>query len=125
VLICNIGRAWKADELRLKSFDDLHKLWWVLVKEMNLLLTQKNEARRRRINYQGLERIHKCRLSMARIKTILTERQRAQKLGEMLLIGKQDFLEKSQKLHDLSHKMRARGFRKWKNWNQGRSALFT
>lgn len=53
------GRAWSPDELRLKSFDDLHKLWYTLLKELNLLYTQKAEACRVRQRFFGMHRIHK------------------------------------------------------------------
>lgn len=55
------GRAWSADELRLKSFEDLHKLWYTLLKELNLLYTQKSEACRVRQRFFGMHRIQKVR----------------------------------------------------------------
>ncbi|KAI9284502.1 mitochondrial 39-S ribosomal protein L47 (MRP-L47)-domain-containing protein [Umbelopsis sp. AD052] len=74
------GRSWKASELRLKSFDDLHKLWYVLLKERNVLATQREEARRLGIDkstWTNAGRVRKCKKSMARIKFVLNERQLA------------------------------------------------
>ncbi|KAF9134912.1 54S ribosomal protein L4 mitochondrial [Mortierella sp. 14UC] len=74
------GRAWRASELRVKSFDDLHKLWYVLLKERNVLAAQKEEARRFHISKQYFSnkgRQVKCQKSMARIKFVLNERRMA------------------------------------------------
>ncbi|KAF9110902.1 54S ribosomal protein L4 mitochondrial [Mortierella sp. AM989] len=74
------GRAWRASELRVKSFDDLHKLWYVLLKERNVLAAQKEEARRFHISKQYFSnkgRQIKCQKSMARIKFVLNERRLA------------------------------------------------
>lgn len=40
------GRAWSVEELRRKSWEDLHKLWWRCVKERNIMFTQSLERKR-------------------------------------------------------------------------------
>ena len=45
-LLCSIGRSWNAVELRRKSFKDLHTLWYILLRERNLLATQRAEGKR-------------------------------------------------------------------------------
>ncbi|XP_057535120.1 uncharacterized protein LOC130813327 isoform X1 [Amaranthus tricolor] len=68
------GRGWKASELRLKSWDDLHKLWYVLLKEKNMLMTQRQMLNTQNLRFPNPERISKVRKSMCRIKHVLTER---------------------------------------------------
>ncbi|TMW92667.1 hypothetical protein EJD97_012744 [Solanum chilense] len=68
------GRGWKASELRLKSWDDLQKLWYVLLKEKNMLMTQRQMLNAQNLRFPNPERIPKVRKSMCRIKHVLTER---------------------------------------------------
>ncbi|KAF8404320.1 hypothetical protein HHK36_009203 [Tetracentron sinense] len=69
-----IGRSWKASELRLKSWDDLNKLWYVLLKEKNMLMTQRQMLHAQNLRFPNPERLPKVRKSMCRIKHVLTER---------------------------------------------------
>ncbi|KAE8743974.1 hypothetical protein FOCC_FOCC009436 [Frankliniella occidentalis] len=70
-----VGRSWRKDDLRLKSNTDLHKLWYVLLKERNMLLTMADI-------YQfnilpGPERIYKVEESMKNLEDVVRERNRA------------------------------------------------
>ncbi|KDQ62285.1 hypothetical protein JAAARDRAFT_54259 [Jaapia argillacea MUCL 33604] len=73
------GRSWRAAELRRKSFQDLHTLWYVLLRERNLLATQDEGLRRitgEKMSSNGTRNLM-CRQAMARIKCILGERRLA------------------------------------------------
>jgi large subunit ribosomal protein L47 len=72
------GRSWTVVDLRRKDFDDLHKLWYVLYKERNLLLSLKAKYRRSGRPIAQLEdnRYIKVKRSMAAIKHVLGERQK-------------------------------------------------
>lgn len=71
-----VGRSWSAKELRRKSYDDLHKLWYTLYKEKNMLLTESNLARRHSYEMIQPDRRRKARKSMGAIKHVLGERKR-------------------------------------------------
>jgi len=69
-----VGRPWFARELRLKSFEDLHKLHFVLLVERNKLLNEKFRHRKHNQVFPSPERLKNVRTSMARLQTVLTER---------------------------------------------------
>lgn len=68
------GDAWPAVLLRMKSFDDLHKLWHVLLQEKNFLLTERQHAKSYKTQWRGHGRLKKVKLSMKRILTVLSRR---------------------------------------------------
>ncbi|GAA5829468.1 hypothetical protein JCM5353_001345 [Sporobolomyces roseus] len=75
------SRSWTSFELRRKSFEELHALWYVLLRERNVLLTQREEARRLRVDLTGFtavpEKLRMCQKSMARVKQTISERRHA------------------------------------------------
>lgn len=74
------GRAWRTSELRLKSFEDLHTLWYVLLRERNILLTEKEWCRSNRRHWvNGESNLYKVKRSMARLRGVIGERTRAYK----------------------------------------------
>jgi len=81
-----VGRPWSVRELRRKSFDDLHKLWYVLYMERNMLMTEQVLSRRNQIAMIQPERLGKVQKSFGAIRQVLGERKReriSNKLAEL------------------------------------------
>lgn len=76
----NIGDAWTINQLRGKSSEDLHKLWYVLLKEKNMLLTLEQESKRQRVTMPGTNRLYKVTKSMENLDKVVTERETALRL---------------------------------------------
>ncbi|XP_044217329.1 39S ribosomal protein L47, mitochondrial isoform X1 [Thunnus albacares] len=74
------GAPWTAKQLRAKSNEELHKLWYVLLKEKNMLLTLEQESKRQRVQMPSPERIRKVERSMIRVETVVNERETALRL---------------------------------------------
>lgn len=72
-----VGREWRVEELRIKSNSDLHKLWFVLLKERNMLLTMAYEAETQKEYFPNPERQDKVDQSMMNIETVVRERNKA------------------------------------------------
>lgn len=72
-----VGRSWLLDELRHKSNEDLHKLWFVLLKERNMLLTMEEAYKREWEYFPNPERIDKVEDSMSNLETVVRERNEA------------------------------------------------
>ncbi|KAM9976388.1 hypothetical protein ACTFIR_010229 [Dictyostelium discoideum] len=82
------GRSWAASDLRGKSFNDLHELWFELLKERNKLLTEKEITKNNQL--QNPQRVTKVRKSMAAIKVVLGERDQLSKSLYLLAKASQD-----------------------------------
>lgn len=81
------GCAWTKDLLRRKSAVDLHKLWFVLLKERNMLITQEYYCMDHDEPIQGPDRLDKVAESMSNLRDVIDERQSAK---NVLLYGRTD-----------------------------------
>jgi large subunit ribosomal protein L47 len=70
-----VGRSWSTKELSRKSFDDLHKLWLVLYKERNMLLTEQQLGRRRGLIFPQPLRLRKVQKSLGAIRHVMGDRK--------------------------------------------------
>lgn len=77
-----VGRAWNKDELRIKSNRELHQLWYILLKERNMLLTMEHECKEKVELFPSPERLDKVNISMNNLETVVRERNRAYHLLE-------------------------------------------
>lgn len=77
-----VGRHWKKDELRIKSNEDLHKLWFVLLKERNMLITMQEACDKAVEIFPNPERIDKVEMSMQNLESVVRERNKAYHLLE-------------------------------------------
>lgn len=76
----NAGRPWTVPELRRKSFDDLHSLWYTCLKERNILAReiQVLQAEIDQPDQQFMAASDRVRETMWRIRHVLSERAHAQ-----------------------------------------------
>ncbi|XP_059923359.1 39S ribosomal protein L47, mitochondrial [Gadus macrocephalus] len=74
------GAPWTVTLLRSKSNEELHKLWYLLLKEKNMLLTIEQEAKRQRVSMPSPERLKKIERSMQRLDKVVEERETALRL---------------------------------------------
>lgn len=91
------GRAWTVPELRNKGWTDLHKLWWVCLKERNRLATAKVELLRLKVkekpmygDFEALERLKEINGTMRGIKHVLTERYYAWQNARALAVDDEE-----------------------------------
>ena len=73
--IVDTGRPWRTDELRIKSNEDLHKLWYVLLREKNTLLADACIYEKLAGEKMPQNRLGKVERAMARLQTVVAERK--------------------------------------------------
>lgn len=89
------SRSWTMPELRRKSFDDLHKIWYLTLKERNILAREVRLALA--IDYMNTSRYdeidNKLKLTQKRIKQTLLERQVAYERVQLETAEQEQYLQ--------------------------------
>lgn len=88
------SREWKTSELRRKSFEDLHVLWYVILKQRNILAREVRLGESIRFTKTAIhdEIDSKLKLTQKRIKQVLLERQVAYERVQTFDNQKQQYL---------------------------------
>lgn len=88
------SRAWTMPELRRKSFDDLHKLWYLTLKERNILAREVRLSLA--IDFMNTTRYdeidNKLKMTQKRIKQTLLERQVAYERVQLDTANQEQYL---------------------------------
>lgn len=119
------GDAWPTCLLRMKSFQDLHKLWYICLKEKNLLIGERWAARQHRMDMKHPERLQKVCRTMRRILIVLTKREIHQQClrAKEMLAKQQKREELETRRFQLEERMRQLEFRLLRSRNE--EALIT
>ncbi|KAK9447200.1 mitochondrial 54S ribosomal protein uL29m [Limtongia smithiae] len=88
----NAGRAWGVAELRRKGYEDLHTLWYLCLKELNLLRTEISALHRvvrqnqfETASFMYREPVQSVETSMRNIRVVLLERYKAWENAQKIL----------------------------------------
>lgn len=69
------AKGWGIEELSIKSFEDLHKLYWTCIKELNKLYSQNDECRRFQLAFPHERKVIMVRNTVRNIRTVLWKRR--------------------------------------------------
>lgn len=88
----DLGRPWGVPELRRKQYEDLHTLWYVCLRELNLLKTETSALHRvlRRGRVESAksmlsEPVDAVQITMKNIRTVLLERYKAWEHAQQII----------------------------------------